>query len=96
MIKIKAHIKLYANGRKNPFTNNYRPLFNFTKSTKTSGQIELIDREKMYPGECLDVIIVFLSKEYLGENFIEGRRFTFDEGGDPLGEGVIITIISLE
>jgi translation elongation factor EF-Tu-like GTPase len=51
MIRIKAVIKLYNDGRKTPFTSGYRPLFDFIEETKTSGQITLIDREVFYPGD---------------------------------------------
>jgi translation elongation factor EF-Tu-like GTPase len=95
MIKVKAKIKLYKNdtSRKTPFTNGYRPLFNFIKEMKTSGQIMLKDRNEFFPGDEGLVEITFLSKNYLGDDFGVGAKFVFGEGLEPLGEGEIIELI---
>lgn len=56
MIKVKAHIELYTNGRKTPFLPGYRPLFQFIEETRTSGSIELIDGVSfilVIKGRCL-------------------------------------------
>lgn len=92
MVKIRANISLFKNGRKTPFCSGYRPLFEFVKSSKTSGKIELIDREYFSPGDQGFVTILFLSKEYLGENFGVGTKFTFGEGREPIGEGIVVSI----
>ena len=95
MIRIRAIIKLYKsdNGRKTPFVNGYRPLFNFIEEMKTSGQITLIDREAFYPGDEGLVEIAFLNNDYLEDNFSEGTKFTFGEGREPLGEGKVKEIL---
>ncbi|WP_162418445.1 hypothetical protein [Cyclobacterium roseum] len=93
MVKIKAHIKLYENGRKTPFTSGYRPLFNFVKEMKTSGRIDLIDREQFCPGEEGEVEILFLNKVYLGNDFDIGKTFLFGEGTFTLGEGTVEEIL---
>jgi GTPase len=93
MITVKAHIKFYENGRKLPFYSGYRPLFRFIEETATSGSIELIDREKFYPGDEGVVKIKFLFREYLGNDFAEGKKFTFAEALKALGEGIIIEIL---
>lgn len=90
MIKIKANIRLYAEGRKTPFRNNYRPLFNFIDKMKTSGQISLINQVDFSPGETGVVEILFMSKDLLGDNFDVGTRFTFGEGGKPFGDGEVL------
>lgn len=95
MIRIKAIIRLYKNGRKTPFSNGYRPLFDFAECTKTSGQINLIDRDMFYPGDEGIVEIYFLKDLYLGNNFSEGVKFTFGEGREPLGEGEIKEILKI-
>lgn len=92
MIKVRAKIRLYKI-RKTPFKSGYRPLFNFIDEMKTSGQITLLDRKKIFPGESGYTEILFLNKEYLGKDFSEGVKFTFDEGSETLGEGEIISII---
>jgi translation elongation factor EF-Tu-like GTPase len=96
MIKIRAKIKLYEGGnkRKTPFLTGYRPLFQFIEEMKTSGQITLLNQEQFIPGQEGVVEILFLHKEYLGQNFRVGKTFTFYESEEPIGEGEVIEIIS--
>jgi len=94
MIIVKAYIKLYEKGRKTPFKTGYKPLFNFIEEMKTSGKIDLINKSEFFPGEEGEVKINFLNKNYLGNDFDVGKKFTFGEGGIALGEGVIICISS--
>jgi elongation factor Tu len=93
MIKVKAYIKLYKDGRKTPFQSGYRPMFNFIDEMKTSGKIDLIDKDEFCPGEEGEVNITFINKKYLGEDFDIGKKFTFGEGEEPLGEGEITEIV---
>jgi len=93
MITLKAKIKLYASGRPIPFSTGYRPMFNFIEKMKTSGKIQLNDRERFYPGDEGIVLITFVSEKYLGFNLGSGSKFTFDEGGNPIGEGEVIGIV---
>jgi len=93
MVKIRARIKLYEKGRKTPFTSGYRPLFNFVESMKTSGKIDLIDRERFYPGDEGDVEITFIGSDFLGSDFRVGKSFSFGESIVPLGEGVVKEIL---
>ncbi|UPK67936.1 hypothetical protein [Chitinophaga filiformis] len=93
MVKIRAYIKLYLGGRKTPFFTGYRPLFTFIEGMKTSGSIDLIGRDKFFPGDEGEVDITFLHVEYLGEDFKEGKRFAFSEGSESLGEGIVKHII---
>lgn len=93
MIKVQASIKLYKNGRKTPFRTGYRPLFNFIEEMKTSGQITLHDRIDFFPGEEGIVEIAYLHKQFLGKEFGVGAKFTFGEGREIFGEGVIEKIL---
>ena len=93
MVKIIAYIKLYEKGRKTPFRSGYRPLFNFIEEMKTSGRIDLIDREQFGPGEEGVVEILFIYREYLGSDFGVGKKFQFGEGIVPLGEGSVKEIL---
>ncbi|NHN28087.1 hypothetical protein FIA58_020610 [Flavobacterium jejuense] len=92
MIKIKAKIRLKSDVRKTGFTTGYRPLFNFINESKTSGKIVLIEQDVFKPGEFNDVFIYFSNKDYLGSNFKVGKKFTFDEGIEIVGEGEIMEI----
>ena len=90
---VKANIKLYKNSRKTPFISGYRPIFSFeNQEMRTSGKIDLIDREQFCPGEEGDVQIRFLSK-FIEENFRTGISFIFSEGAVPLGEGTVKEIL---
>jgi translation elongation factor EF-Tu-like GTPase len=93
MIKVKANIKLYKSGRITAFRSGYRPLFNFIKDMKTSGLIFLVDRFEFNPGDEGEVEINFINKMYLGDDFGLGKKFTFGEGIEILGEGEIIEIL---
>ncbi|MGZ3874064.1 MAG: hypothetical protein ACXVJD_14175 [Mucilaginibacter sp.] len=95
MFKARAFIKLYKSetSRKTAFHNNYRPLFEFSVGMKKSGQITLSDRTEIFPGDNGIVDISFLDDAFLGSDFGLGTKFTFGEGGVPLGEGEIISII---
>lgn len=93
MVKIRAYIKLYENGRKTPFYSGYRPLFNFVEEMKTSGRIDLIGKEQFCPGEEGEVEILFLNRKYLGSDFDIGKMFLFGEGETALGEGTVKEIL---
>ena len=93
MIKVKANLKLFEDGRKTPFNSGYRPAFSFINEMRTSGEINLIDRECFFPGDEAEVEISFLDTKYLGNTFGVGTKFTFAEGKGPLGEGEIKEII---
>lgn len=91
MIRTRAYIKLFEDGRKTPFANGYRPLFNFVEDIKTSGSITLINKDEFFPGEEGEVEIVFINRDYLGSFFDKGSKFSFGEGGPPLGEGEVLS-----
>jgi hypothetical protein len=95
MINIKATIQLYKGSGflQNPILTGYRPLFNFISTMKTSGQISLLGRDKLFPGEEAVVFIQPLSEEFLGD-CKAGSKFTFGEGRKALGEGEVIEIVS--
>lgn len=91
MIRIKAIILLYKGERKSPFSNGYRPLFNFIETMKVSGKIMLPSGKREFlPGEKGQVDIIFLNKNFLGDTFGKGAKFSFGEGAEPLGEGEVL------
>jgi elongation factor Tu len=93
MVHIIARIKLYEGGRKTPFANGYRPLFDFIQGRKSSGQITILDKQLFFPKDEGIVQIDFLNRDLLGPNFSVGAKFTFGEGGAPLGEGHVVQIL---
>lgn len=95
MITIKANLHLYRGKRETPFTNGYRPTFDFGMESLTSGRIRLLgDKENVFPGEIATVEIDFLFKEFLGKKFKVGEIVFFTEGLIVVGEIEILDIIS--
>lgn len=93
MIKVKAIITLYAEGRTTPFYSGYRPLFTFVPEIKISGQITLFDREEFFPGQKAEVEIMFLNEKYLNFSLNTGVEFSFGEGLKTLGFGYVLRIM---
>lgn len=88
MKSITGILTLYKEGRKSPFSNGYRPLFNI-KNNKFSGRIKL-EKKQLFPGEKVNVIIEFLAGEL---DIHKGEIITFDEGTSIIiGEVKILTI----
>jgi translation elongation factor EF-Tu-like GTPase len=92
MLRIRARITLYNEGRITSFISGYRPLFNFINEMKKSGKIILLDRQEFLPGDEAEVDIIFIDKQWLGEDFRKGTKFTFGEGLFPLGNGEIMEV----
>ena len=93
MIKVTAKIKLFKgpSKRNTPISNGYRPTFNFIEESRTSGSMQL--KEDLIPGQERVIEIHFLNNDYLGEDFGPGTTFSFFEGEEALGEGMIISIL---
>lgn len=90
MKSITGILTLYKEGRKSPFSNGYRPLFNI-KNNKFSGRIKLENKEQLFPGEKVNVIIEFLTDDL---DIHKGEIITFDEGTSIIiGEVKILTIL---
>ena len=93
VIKILAEIEVVVaeGGRKTPFYTGYRPLFNFENaSTKISGSIRIINKEKLSQG-MHDIVEISFIKGVLNESYFKvGTNFTFDEGWDLVGKGKIV------
>ncbi|MEX8547014.1 MAG: hypothetical protein V5804_05370 [Mucilaginibacter sp.] len=96
MLNVRAFIKLYQGNlyRKTPFASGYKPSFNFVADMKKTGKITLLDKKEFTPGEEGEVEIAFLDKDYLGNDFGDGKKFTFSEGTHILGEGRILKVIN--
>lgn len=97
MVRIRATLRLYAGAghRQAPFSSGYRPLFAFLPEMNTSGQVTLLDRPALAPGEEASVELLFGSRDYLGHLRV-GSRFTFGEGPGPLGEGEVTQLLDLD
>jgi hypothetical protein len=95
MVNISAKIKLYSGSNKRavPFQSGYRPLFEFKKGKKTSGQIALLNKSDFFPNEEGIVKITFIKENLFGNEISLGQQFFFYEAMEPLGEGIVIEIL---
>ena len=94
LIRMRAKITLSdtPNGRKEPFTSGYRPLFNFSDAvTRISGRIDLIDKDSFSVGMTDVVYLTFIKGMIEDTHFSSGVKFTFSEGADALGAGEILS-----
>ena len=90
MLKIRANLRLYKDGRKTPIVSQYRPLLNFSGEFKTGIEIALIDRDLMYPGDVAIIEFKFLFPELVADQYTIGTMFLLFEGPKPIGEGEIL------
>ncbi len=88
-MNIVAMLYLYEEGRKTPFSNGYRPLFN-VNGNNYSGSINLENKNYLLPGEKSIVSIVFLNNHL---KLKEGDILYFSENTKViLGEVEILEI----
>ncbi|NJA04535.1 hypothetical protein HC024_02090 [Methylococcaceae bacterium WWC4] len=83
-------MKLYSgiNKRKTPFIDGYRPLFDIEGHGRTSGMINLLDRDEFLPGDDGIVEIKFLDAD-----IAIGHKLYFYEAIEPLGECTVLQIL---
>ncbi len=97
VFKIEARIKIYLYdgkiGRKEYASSEYRPGFKIYDEQYFSGQITLLDREKLNPGEQYDIEIKFVISNVVAQFLYVGKKITFNEGHTLIGEAAITKII---
>lgn len=99
--EIIANIHLYDSdkGRKSFILNGYRPhiYFGFSDPTNfnysTDCIVNLINTDKIYPGETSKVKIIVLRYEHLKGLLELGAKLKLKEGVKFIGEGVIKEVI---
>jgi hypothetical protein len=97
LIKVLARIEYLATskGRQGPFISGYRPIFTFVNArTKISGRIGLINKESFAQGETGLVELSFIKGVIDDSHFTVGKKFTFAEEPNVIGEGEIIEQIN--
>ena len=86
--KIAFH-RTIEGGRKKPVYSGYRPSFAFNTSRHYSGEIQLVDKEILYPGESTTVTIKLLPARTIRKTLKKNDAFTITEGNKVIGAGVI-------
>lgn len=88
---VKARIiNLRKNG--NHFSSKYRPAFQILDDYATSGEIELIDTDKVEVGEWTEAYISFLTPEVYPHSVWVGREIEFKEGLTVTGKAIILEV----
>lgn len=95
VIRVQAKIHLFRGPkkRKTAFRSGYRPAFSFEPGHRTSGQITLEGIDQLNPGEQATVQVAFIRENLPKGLALKGRLFTFFEGGEPFGEGVVLEVL---
>jgi elongation factor Tu len=90
--KFRAKITLYSTnmgGRKTPVYSGYKPSFGFNTAIHYSGQIQLIGKNELRPGQSSFANIHLLSARTLRKNLKHNDSFIITEGNKTIGTGVI-------
>ncbi len=90
--KFRAKITLYSTdlgGRRTPVYSGYRPSFAFNTINHYSGEIELIGKEELLPGQSSLANIQLLSARTIRKDLKRNDSFTITEGNKTIGTGVI-------
>lgn len=83
-------------GRKNPASSGYRPhiMFHDYPEFLTSGSQYFLDKELVYPGDKVRAGIKILIKSYFKWRLYESLNFSFFEGSNKIGKGIITEIVN--
>jgi translation elongation factor EF-Tu-like GTPase len=76
-------------GRKKPVYNYYKPSFSFGTKQHISGEISLLEKQELSPGDSAKAFIKLLPSRYIRKNLKHGDAFTIWEGDKVIGSGVI-------
>jgi elongation factor Tu len=79
-------------GRKTPVYSGYRPSFGFNTAIHYSGEIKLINKKELRPGQTSLADINLLPAKTLRKNLKINDSFTLMEGSKTIGTGVIETV----
>lgn len=92
--KFSAKITLYSNemgGRVKPVYSGYRPSFVFNSKKHYSGEIHLLGKEELKPGETSRARIRLLPAQTI-RTLKPNDAFTISEGNKTIGTGVIESV----
>ena len=83
-------------GRKRPVFSHYRPVFSFNTKQYFSGEIELINKDELFPGETSPINVRLLPSKHIRHNLSPGDAFAIHEGERIVGLGFIKTVTERE
>jgi translation elongation factor EF-Tu-like GTPase len=83
-------------GRKKPVANGYKPSFAFNSSQHFSGEIRLVRKKILNPGDSAVAVIKLLPARNLRKNLKPNDAFTITEGNKTVGSGIIEKVTVIE
>ena len=89
----RAHLTLLPTkngGRKKSVFSGYRPSFVFNSQKQYCGEIELIEKEELKPGETSLIQVNLLPARTIRKNLHVDTPFTIVEGNKTVGRGLIV------
>jgi translation elongation factor EF-Tu-like GTPase len=90
---IRAFITLLPTakgGRSRGIMSGYKPSFTFNTIKHYSGELKLINKKELRPGQSAEVMIYLLPATTLKKNLKLNESFTIVEGNKAIGNGIII------
>ncbi len=76
-------------GRKKPIQTGYKPAFAFNSSNHYSGEIRLVGRKELNPGDSGSVVIRLLPARTIRKTLKANDAFIIAEGSKTIGTGII-------
>ena len=95
LLRVRAQLRLLTEaegGKRTPIASGYRPNHNFAGPENRSmcvGQIDLMYRERLNPGETAVVSITFQPSSALPKSLQPGRSWRVQEGARLVGIATI-------
>ncbi len=79
-------------GRKLPIFSGYKGAHLIREEYLTSGSIELIDGETLYPGETAIAFVNYLTPEFYPHSLWIGKTIDIQEGSQVVGTSKVIEV----
>jgi len=76
-------------GRKKSILTGYKPAFAFNTSNHYSGEIRLVGRKELRPGDSASVVIRLLPARTIRKTLKPNDAFIIAEGSKTIGSGII-------
>lgn len=83
-------------GRKKPIYNGYKPSFTFDSQKHFSGEIHLLDKRELMPGESAHALVKLLPALNIKPDLRIGDNFSIFEGSKLVGLGDVENIVKKE